>query len=324
MKDGFGRTIDYLRISLTDKCNLRCRYCMPPEGINHIPHEEILSYEEIEMLAGLMAGMGLKKIRLTGGEPLIRRDLVSLIEKLHKIEGIEEICLTTNGLLFSDLADPLKAAGLSRVNISLDTLNEDLFYKITGFSGLEKVLKSIDTALALNFPLKINVVPSEWNKSELCDLALLAKNQPLDVRFIELMPLGAAFEMKGLTSDFVRGQLEARFGRAIQLPGNPHSPARLFQFDGFKGKIAFISPLSHAFCTECNRVRLTANGMLKLCLCYDDALNVKEILRSGKSADKIKEELKAEIQKALLRKPQAHQLNEHIKTQSKMMTQIGG
>ncbi len=324
MTDGFGRQIDYLRISLTDKCNLRCLYCMPPEGINHIAHKEILSYEEIEMLVRIMAKMGLKKIRLTGGEPLVRRGIVSLVEKLHKIPGIEEICLTTNGILFSDFAYDLKAAGLSRVNISLDTLNDNTFYKITGFHGIKSVKKSIESALTLGFPLKINVVPSEWNKTELCDLALLAKNSPIEVRFIELMPIGSAFEMQGLSSDFVRKELEARFGKALPLTHKAHSPAQSFHFEVFMGNIGFISPLSHAFCFECNRLRLTSNGMLKLCLCYDDAVNLKEILRSQKSTDKIEEEIKNQIEKALLQKPEAHKLIEHKKTLSKVMSEIGG
>ena len=158
LTDSFGRTIDYLRISLTDKCNLRCRYCMPPQGINHIPHEEILTFEEIVQIVRVLAGLGLKKIRLTGGEPLVRRDIVNLINLLKDIPGIEEICLTTNGLLFSDMASGLKTAGLRRVNISLDTLKDDTFFEITGSRGVEKVIKSIQTALILGFPVKIN-----WN-----------------------------------------------------------------------------------------------------------------------------------------------------------------
>ena len=324
MTDGFGRTIEYLRISLTDKCNLRCRYCMPPEKINHVPHEEILTYEEIEKIVRVMAEMGLKKVRLTGGEPLVRRNIENLVVRLNKISGIKEICLTTNGILFSDFAESLKKAGLSRVNISLDTLNDDTFFEITGFHGLGAVLKSIEKSLELGFPLKINVVPSEWNKKELCELALFAKNDPVDVRFIELMPIGTAFEMTGLTSYFVRSELEARFGRGISCGRKAHEPVSLFQFEGFKGKIGFISPLTNAFCPECNRLRLTAGGMLKLCLCYDDAFDIKKILRSEIAEDRIEKELKKQIENALLQKPLAHQLNNHQKTLSKMMYEIGG
>ena len=325
MTDSFGRTIDYLRISLTDKCNLRCRYCMPSEGINHIPHGEILSFEEIERLVRVMAGIGLKKVRLTGGEPLIRRDVVKLIQLLNKIPGIEEICLTTNGLLFSEMAVALKTAGLSRVNFSLDTLNDDIFFEITGSRGVKKVIQSIQTALELGFPVKINCVPCEWNAAGLTDIALLAKTNPIDVRFIELMPIGCANGKKGLSSDFVLRELESQFGKASACAGNtPHnSPERLFQFEGFAGKIGFISPLSHSFCANCNRVRLTSNGMLKLCLCHDDGLDVKKLLRSGESGTKLDDMLRKEIIQAIRQKPEAHTFNQKGSL-SHMMTEIGG
>lgn len=326
MKDGFGRTIDYLRISLTDKCNLRCKYCMPPDGIKNLPHQEILTYEEIIALVKVMSKMGLKKIRLTGGEPLVRKNIVHLVSSIKKIEGIEEICLTTNGMLFDQFASDLKEAGLSRVNFSLDTLNEETFSLITGNSGIEMVLKNIFLAQSLSFPVKINCVPTEWNKTELCDIANLAKENPIDVRFIELMPIGCAFKMKGLSSDSVRKDLEKKFGELIPLEKNssPSSPAKLYKAKDFVGRIGFISPISHAFCSQCNRLRLTADGMLKLCLCFDDSLDVKKILRSNLSPDKMEEVLEEEIQQALERKPGAHTFNQQKKTLSRMMTQIGG
>ena len=325
MTDSFGRTIDYLRISLTDKCNLRCRYCMPTEGIKHIPHEEILSFEEIERLVRVMAGLGLKKIRLTGGEPLIRRDVVKLIQLLKKIPGIEEICLTTNGLLFSEMAADLKASGLSRVNFSLDTLNDDTFFEITGSSGVEKVTQSIQTALELGFPVKINCVPCEWNAAGLSDIALFAKNNPVDVRFIELMPIGCANGMKGLSSDLVLRELELQFGKASVIRENipNNSPENLFHFEGFAGKIGFISPLSHSFCANCNRVRLTSSGMLKLCLCHDEGLDAKKLLRSGESGTKLDDMLRKEIIQAVKQKPEAHTFNQKGSL-SHMMTEIGG
>ena len=323
LTDSFGRTIDYLRISLTDKCNLRCRYCMPPQGINHIPHQEILTFEEIAELVRVLAGLGVKKIRLTGGEPLVRRDIVSLVKLLKAISGIEEICLTTNGMLFSELATDLKAAGLSRVNISLDTLNDDTFFAITGSRGVEKVLQSLKTALDLGFPVKINCVPSQYNASELVEIALLAKTNPIDLRFIELMPIGCANGMKGLKSDFILSELEGKFGKAAPLKRQNHSPEALYHFDGFAGNIGFISPLSHAFCSDCNRVRLTASGLLKFCLCYDDALDVKKLLRSGESGIKLYDILSKEIQKAIKEKPEAHTFNQQG-LKSHMMTEIGG
>lgn len=323
LTDSFGRKIDYLRISLTDKCNLRCRYCMPPQGINHIPHEEILTFEEIVQLVRLLAGLGVKKIRLTGGEPLVRRGIVNLISLLKNIPGIEEICLTTNGLLFSEMAADLKSAGLSRVNISLDTLNDDTFYAITGSRGVEKVKESIQTALELAFPVKINCVPCEWNTAELSDIALLAKDRQLDIRFIELMPIGCANGMEGLKSDFILSRLEDSFGKAAPCRRLEHAPEKLFHFEGFKGKIGFISPLSHAFCSECNRIRLTASGLLKFCLYYDKALDIKKILRSGESGTKLDDMLCREIQKAIKEKPQAHTFNQQG-LKSRMMSEIGG
>lgn len=323
LTDSFGRTINYLRISLTDKCNLRCRYCMPPQGINHIPHQEILTFEEITELVRVLAGLGVKKIRLTGGEPLVRRDIVSLVKLLKDIPGIEEICLTTNGMLFSEMATDLKAAGLSRVNISLDTLNDDTFFAITGSRGVEKVLQSLKTALDLGFPVKINCVPSQYNASELAEIALLAKSNPIDLRFIELMPIGCANGMKGLKSDFILSEFEEKFGKAEPLKRQNHSPEALYHFDGFDGNIGFISPLSHAFCSDCNRIRLTASGLLKFCLCYDDALNVKKLLRSGESGIKLYDILSKEIQKAIKEKPEAHTFNQQG-LKSHMMTEIGG
>lgn len=323
LTDSFGRTIDYLRISLTDKCNLRCRYCMPPQGINHIPHQEILSFEEIVQIVRVLAGLGLKKVRLTGGEPLVRRNIVSLIKLLSDIPSIEEICLTTNGLLFSDMASELKAAGLSRVNFSLDTLKDDTFFEITGSRGVEKVMQGIHTALDLAFPVKINCVPTEYNAGELTEIALLAKNNPIDVRFIELMPIGCANGMKGLKSDFILSELEARFGKASPLTAPLHAPESLLHFANFAGNIGFISPLSHAFCSDCNRIRLTASGLLKLCLCYDDALDVKKLLRSGESGTKLYDILSKEIQKAIKEKPEAHTFNQQG-LKSHMMTEIGG
>ncbi len=325
MTDSFGRTIDYLRISLTDKCNLRCRYCMPPEGINHIPHDEILTFEEIERLVRVMAELGLKKIRLTGGEPLIRRDVVKLIQLLNKINVIEEICLTTNGILFSEMASDLRSAGLSRVNFSLDTLDDDNFFEITGSRGVEKVIQSIQTALELGFPVKINCVPCEWNAPELSEIALLAKTNPIDVRFIELMPIGCANGMQGPSSDSVLRELESKFGKASAcFESIPHSsPEKLFHFAGFTGKIGFISPLSHSFCANCNRVRLTSSGMLKLCLCHDEGLDVKKLLRSGESGTKLDVMLRKEIINVIKQKPEAHSFNQKGSL-SHMMTEIGG
>lgn len=321
MKDGFERNIDYLRISLTDRCNLRCVYCMPPEGFPHLAHDEILTFEEITRFVRVMADLGVKKIRLTGGEPLVRRDVVNLVKSLHEIKGIEEIDMTTNGILFSEYASELKKAGLSRVNISLDTLNEETFKKITGFDGLNLVLEGIESAIKEGFPVKINCVPcAPLNQNDLVSVALLAKKKRVDVRFIEMMPLGCGKDFSPIMSDELLHSFEEKFGKAELCPHEKHSPAVTVQFPGFKGKVGFISPMSHAFCSECNRVRLTASGLLKFCLCFSDGLNIKDLLRSDSDDTK----LKNEVLDALKKKPEAHTFNSKAQTEKKMMAQIGG
>lgn len=325
MTDGYGRNIDYLRISLTDKCNLRCVYCMPPRGINHISHDEILTFEEITRIVKVMAELGIKKIRLTGGEPLVRKGMLDLVKNLHKINGIEQLALTTNGILLPEYAHKLKEAGITRINVSLDTLNETTFQKITGCTGINTVLKGIHSALNEGFRVKLNCVPcTGLNDNELEDIAKLAQSLPLDVRFIEMMPIGCGKNFKAIPSEQILLQLEKSFGNAEKYPENLHTPAQYYKFQNFKGKIGFISPLSHSFCQNCNRVRLTTEGILKLCLCYSDGLNLKKILRSGASGDT----LKNEIIKAVKNKPARHSFNKgetaDNKKETHTMSQIGG
>ena len=344
MKDSFGRTIDYLRISLTDKCNLRCVYCMPPEGITHVSHDEILSFEEIVRIVRVMAGLGLKKIRLTGGEPLVRRGIVDLIKKLNQIGGIEEISLTTNGILLSEYARPLKEAGIKSVNVSLDTLDEEVFRKIANppekplassqpnnIFSVKNILNGIRTALDAGLKVKINCVPCRaYNESELEQIALLAENLPVDVRFIEVMPVGLGKNFSAIPSDEILKRLENSFGKAKKNHQSAHSPAFTVHFKDFSGNVGFISPLSHSFCSECNRIRLTTEGVLKLCLCYSDGIDLKKILRSGAGDDT----LKNEIIKAVEKKPRAHSFcgksdstsdaeNEN-NSEKHIMAQIGG
>ena len=321
MKDGFGRTIDYLRISLTDKCNLRCVYCMPREGIAHVSREEILTFEEIERIVRLMAELGVRKIRLTGGEPLVRRDVVNLVKSLRKISGIQEIAMTTNGTLLSGSAHALREAGLSRVNISLDTLREDSFQKITGCGGVDRVLAGIDAALREGFPVKINCVPcAPLNENDLESVALLAREKPVDVRFIEMMPLGCGSQFAPILSDEILRRFEKRFGTPEYLPREDHAPAVMVRFPGFRGKIGFISPMSHAFCSECNRVRLTSEGILKLCLCHADGIDLKRLLRSGSDDATLKENILCALEK----KPEAHTFAARTQTETRTMAQIGG
>ena len=350
MQDGLGREIDYLRISVTDKCNLRCRYCMPSQGITPLAHEEILTLEEIFRLVGIMEQLGIRKVRLTGGEPMVRKNLPWLVEQIHGLCGIREIAMTTNGTLFAPQAKVYREAGLTAVNISLDTLDPERFRCITGCdradraADVDSVLCAIDAALEQQLRVKINCVPCvEMNGDDLEGIAMLAEDRPVDVRFIELMPIGCGKDYTGISSEEILRRLERRFGAAIAVPGksplavagraaDPYEetdgPAEYYQFPGFSGRIGFISPISHKFCRECNRVRLTCEGRLKLCLHYDRGLELKPLLRSGASD----EEIGRQIINALKEKPSEHHFRERaageelpdgVEEQRKMV-QIGG
>ncbi len=325
MIDGIGRNIDYLRISVTDKCNLRCRYCMPEGGIDLMPHEELLTLEEIYRVVRIMEGLGIKKVRFTGGEPLVRKNLIKLIEDVNGLAGIEEIAMTTNGVLFEGQAKALKAAGLKSVNISLDTLNPECFCKITGVDAHKNVLEAIRAAREQDMKVKINCVPcKEFNEDDIVSLAALAMWENVDVRYIELMPVGCGANFHGISSEEILKKLEAKYGQATptnERRGN--GPARYYEFENFEGKIGFISPMSHKFCSECNRVRLTAEGRLKLCLNFNTGIELKPLLRSGMTDD----EICTEIKKAILKKPEAHDFGNMAglsESDKRKMVQIGG
>ena len=343
MTDGFGRTIDYLRISVTDKCNLRCKYCMPPEGVEHLPHEEVLTLEEIARLAKILAGLGIRKVRLTGGEPMVRKNLLWLVKALKEDAGIEEVAMTTNGILFAHQAKAYREAGLDSINISLDTLEEDEFAEITGKRELSRVLAAMDAAYEQGLKVKINCVPvREWNEEQLVRLALLAKDRKTDVRFIELMPIGCGKKYEGIPSEEILEKLERIYGKAeeqknTEEQGNTEEqenagqgagkgtdryvgPARYVRFPGFTGKIGFISPLSHKFCSECNRIRLTCEGRLKLCLHYQNGVELKPLLRSGASDEEIAET----VREAVLKKPQEHHFKEQYLRENLLEEQTKG
>lgn len=350
MQDGLGREIDYLRISVTDKCNLRCRYCMPPHGITPLAHAEILTLEEIFRLVGIMEPLGIRKVRLTGGEPMVRKNLPWLVEQIHGLRGIREIAMTTNGTLFAPQAKVYREAGLTAVNISLDTLDPERFRCITGCdradraAGVASVLRAIDAALEQQLRVKINCVPCvEMNGDDIEGIAMLAEDSPVDVRFIELMPIGCGKEYTGIPSEEILSRLEKRFGAAIAVPGKSplavagdaaglyektDGPAAYYRFPGFCGRIGFISPISHKFCRECNRVRLTCEGRLKLCLHYDRGLELKPLLRSGASD----EEIGRQIINVLKEKPSEHHFRERTEgeelpdgvEEQRKMVQIGG
>ena len=324
MIDGYGRTIDYIRISVTDRCNLRCTYCMPEKGTLSVPHEEILSYEEIIDLAGIFASLGIHKIRLTGGEPLVRKNLSFLVKKLKQVSGIHQVTLTTNGIFLYDQMDELVSAGIDGINISLDTLNPQLFEKITRRNGLEDVLQGFHKALEYpQIPLKINCVPMGIEGQNITDMAMLAKTYPVHVRFIEMMPIGLGKQFVGQSEEAVLRELKLRFGEyqnSEKVPGN--GPGHYYQFEGFCGKIGFISAVSHKFCDSCNRVRLTSGGFLKPCLQYETGTDLKKLLRQNESEACIR----AAIEDTIRKKPHGHQFGKKQdgNTENRMMWQIGG
>lgn len=307
MKDQFGRRIRYLRISVTDKCNLRCTYCMPEEGLEWIPKPEMLRYEEIADIVRQMAGLGLERVRITGGEPLIRRDLPQLVRMLAEIEGISDISLSTNAILLPDRAESLKEAGVRRLNISLDTLRRDRFESIARRPArrFDETLAGIEAAERTGFePLKINcVVLRGLNDDEVVDFAEQTLDRPWHVRFIELMPVGRNLHLtdRFVSADEVLRRIEALAGFEPADGPVGNGPARYFQAPGAPGTIGVITPLSHNYCERCNRMRLTADGRLRTCLFGDHEVDLKTPLRETGSV------LDA-VERALAGKPRRHYL----------------
>lgn len=325
MIDKLNRKIEYIRISVTDRCNLRCVYCMPEEGIENISHEEILSYDEIIRICKCIANLGIKKIKITGGEPLVRKDIIDLIKEIKGINGIDEVTITTNGVLLYEMADQLYEAGIDAINISLDTLNRDKFLKITRRDKYENVSMAIDKLIDLGVRVKINCLAiKENNLSEIVKIAAYSKNNNIDVRFIELMPIGYGKNYTGISNEVILGLLEDEYGsfkKVKEKRGN--GPAVYYKNDKFKGYIGLISAISNEFCETCNRVRLTANGFLKLCLHYNKGIDLKEPIRS----DITDKELENMIYHAIRNKPLGHNFyhDSNIENvENKNMVQIGG
>ncbi len=317
MIDRYGRDINYLRVSVTDRCNLRCIYCMPEEGIAKKEHNEILRNEHIIQIIRLFAKLGIKKVRFTGGEPLVRKGIEDIIYQTSKIEGIEDIALTTNGTLLYDYADTLKKARLKRVNISLDTLKEEIFKTITRYGELRDVLKAIEKSLKIGFnPVKINTVLIKGiNDDEVMDFVKLADEYPIHVRFIELMSIGIAEKFK---DRYVSTEELLKLIPDLEYVKNSlDSTAKVYKRPNSKGTVGFITPLSCKFCTYCNRVRLTADGHLKLCLHSKEEIDLKPFLDDE---NKLEEILKYSISA----KPFEHKLEKEISESAKMMFQIGG
>ncbi len=319
--------INYLRISVTDRCNLRCRYCMPAEGFPLLRHEDILSYEEILQVVRSFVAEGISKVRVTGGEPLVRRNLSTLITAFYRIPGIEDISVTTNGVLLREYAKDLRRAGLRRINISLDSLRRDRFLRITKRDALGDVLEGITEAREAGFnPIKINVVIMKGiNDDEILDFISFAKTEEATVRFIEYMPWGTEVKAHQGEEMFrekeIREVIESRYHLIPHNNQVGNGPARTYKIEGASGKIGFISPMSRHICGECNRLRLTAEGKLRLCLFSDREIDLKPLLRNGRGD----EELRRIFPRALLQKPRGIQGGGiYSKKCSREMFSIGG
>lgn len=323
--DRYGRCINYLRISVTDRCNLRCSYCMPAEGIPLMGHDEILKYEEIIRLARLAYGLGFTKFRITGGEPLARKGLPDLVRELARIDKNIDLALTTNGVLLSKYAEELKSAGLRRINISLDTLKRKKFQQISRFDLFDKVMSGIERAIQVGFePIKINVVAVKGvNDDEILDFIEMTKERPLWVRFIELMPFSRNNwrDESFMSADEIKKHIETRYQLIAVGQPDASAPSMDYQVAGHKGYIGFIAPLSEAFCDLCNRLRLTADGHLLPCLHSGMEIDIKTPMRAGASDD----ELKLILRKAMLSKPKGHTLcDETSEITKRSMSRVGG
>ncbi len=326
MNDAFQRNINYLRISVTDKCNLRCVYCMPEEGIELTAHEEVLRLEEILQVIRSAVMVGIRKIRFTGGEPLVRKGITDLIEMVDKIPEIDDIALTTNGILLPEMATGLKKAGLKRVNISLDTLSPEKFAQITRGGRLGKVWQGVEAARDAGFdPVKINTVAIRgFNDDEIQDFIGLTLKMPLHIRFIELMPIGASkLTARGyyISTAELLEKVSSKWHIVPEKEVAGAGPAKYYRIPGAPGTIGFISPISNHFCSNCNRLRLTAEGQLRPCLQSPREIDLKTPLRSGAS----ELELSNIIRLAINSKPEKHDLEQSgWDGNSRVMTQIGG
>lgn len=318
--DAFGRRIHYLRISITDRCNFRCTYCMPRTGVKWIPPRELLTYEEIIRFVEASVSLGVDKVRVTGGEPLVRDGVVSLVSAIASIPGIRDLAMTTNGSLLSKFAHDLKRAGLKRLNISLDTLKPEKFAKLCHRNQFEQVLEGIETADNVGFqPIKINmVVMKGFNESEIGDFARLTLEKPYQIRFIEYMPFNPTQRNLLVATDEMK-EILADEGFPVLLPEpSGDGPAQIYKLPGAQGTIGFISPITRHFCSSCNRIRLTADGSLKPCLLANAEYDIKALLRKG--ADK--EALVAYLQEVIFHKPAYNALDQEHPTRG--MSKIGG
>ena len=334
MKDKYGRTIEYLRISVTDRCNLRCLHCMPEEGVTLMQHADILSYEEIAAVAAEAAKLGIRRIRLTGGEPLVRPQLHKLAGMLKEVPGIETVVLTTNAVLLKEQLPQLIEAGLDGVNISLNAMDREAYLAFTGRDEFDRAMEGLHAALDCpDLKVKVNCVPTAGREEQLLKLAQVARDTRAAVRFIELMPIGMGSRVKGIAKEDLLRLLSDRFGQPARAGsgGRPsgscrqadyqiQGPAEYYHFEGFQSDIGFISAVSNCFCEKCNRIRLTADGKLKSCLAYPAGEDVRAILRSG--ADP--QELRNAVIRCIESKPEHHSFGSSETEEGRLMSQIGG
>jgi len=322
--DSYGRTINYLRLSVTDRCNLRCMYCMPATGVNAIPHEDVLSYEELLRVARAAVSIGVEKIRVTGGEPLVRKGIIPFLEQLSLIPGLKRLVLTTNGILLPEMAAELRCAGVESLNISLDSLCPNTFSSITRGGDVNRVLEGIKAAERAGFHLiKINVVVIRGiNENEVADFAALTIDKPYRVRFIEYMPTmpDDMWKMRTMPGEEVLKLVSRRFALQPVKRESMDGPATYYQIDGAAGMIGVITPVSCHFCSECNRIRVTSNGIAKSCLFATDARDLKQSIRSG-SDQALKDALRAVVKD----KPEHHNIAKAVRNHTSMaMSQMGG
>ena len=326
MLDHYGRDINYMRISVTDRCNFHCRFCMPDETLGYQEQEKMLSFVEMTKVVQAVMPLGIHRFRITGGEPLLRAGVVEFIETLKQLDSRNKVFLTTNGYYLEKNLSRLKQAGLDGVNVSLSSMDPKEYEKITGANALDVVLKGILATVKMEIPVKINCVTiPNWNESQLIKIASLAKEYPIDVRFIEMMPIGQGSNFDLLTGAKVLERLEESLGTSEMIHDSKgNGPAKYVKFQGFQGDIGFINATSCGFCNECNRIRLTADGWVKLCLNYDQGFNILEDLRNNMEQNQLSEKIK----KAICEKPKQHNFTNKEKasqcTNTRFMSQIGG
>jgi len=326
MKDSFGREINYLRISLTDRCNLRCVYCMPMNGLTFVPNQELLTAEELERVVRAAVDVGFYKVRLTGGEPTLRQDIVEIVRRLASIEGVEQLVMTTNGYRLPHIVQDLAEAGLKRVNIHVDSLNKETISKIMRLGSFDKAWAGIEAAEKAGLkPIKLNaVITRGYNDEAAVELARLTLERPWQVRFIELMPFSGPTEIQlehYVSSDEVKSRVEQELGPLFPLNnGRLDGEAKMYRLGGAEGAVGFISPVSNPYCDDCNRMRITADGRLRMCLLSDKEINFRDTLRRGSTHQDLVDLFK----QAIRAKPVGHQLKNGIHPNARTMSQIGG